>query len=312
MELFQVQRERGGQRGVRDAPLALVPHAGLPRGGHRFAPLAALGCVSGTLKGARAWEPFAVAGYCVLGHSLAAHKEFRFLEPALPPTLAAAGGALAAWQTEPKTAWRTRRAVALVLLTQIPAAAYLSWWHQSGTVAAVQPTSPPRSRRAGETRAGGVFFATPCHQHPLPHARAPAQPRARADVVPECPPASVEGRGEHEPDEADRFFADPETFLDHRFGSVGDDGAPSHVVLFDGTSRDAGMRRWLEKWDFEVQKRLFHAHFAVDRELQAEVLVFARAGGGEPRGGASARLAGKTTETRREGNAGRVVTANEL
>ena len=48
------------------------------------------------------------------------------------------------------------------------------------------------------------------------------------------------------------------------------------MVLFDGTSRDAGMRRWLEKWDFEVQKRLFHAHFAVDRELQAEVLVFAR------------------------------------
>ena len=104
---------------------------GFPAVATCFAPLAFFGCVSGTLKGARAWEPFAVTLYCVLGYSLAAHKEFRFLMPALPPTLAAAGGALAAWQADPRTAWRTRRAVALVLLTQIPAAAYLSWWHQS-------------------------------------------------------------------------------------------------------------------------------------------------------------------------------------
>jgi hypothetical protein len=53
------------------------------------------------------------------------------------------------------------------------------------------------------------------------------------------------------------------------------------------------MKRWLEKWGFEVHKRLFHAHFAVDRELQAEVLVFARP--------VAARYA-ETPETRREEN----------
>ena len=185
-----------------------------------------------------------------------------------------------------------------MLLTQIPAAAYLSWWHQSGTVAAVRHVAALAA--AGETRAGGVFFATPCHQHPFhTHAHLPSRVPVPMSFL-ECPPASAEGRGEHEPDEADRFFADPETFLDHRFGSVGDDGAPSHVVLFDGTSRDAGMRRWLEKWDFEVQKRLFHAHFAVDRELQAEVLVFARPEAAS-RAEASARLAGNNGDTR-EGN----------
>ena len=100
---------------------------------------------------------------------------------------------------------------------------------------------------------------------------------------------------------ADRFFADPETFLDTRFPRDGANGAPSHVVLFDGTSRDAGMKRWLEKWGFEMHKRLFHAHFAVDRELQAEVLVFARPiAAREPE--APPRASPETPETRREEN----------
>ena len=133
-------------------------------------------------------------------------------------------------------------------------------------------------RVAGKVRAGGVFFATPCHQHPFhSHAHLPSRVPVPMAFL-ECQPAAVEGRNEHEPDEADRFFADPETFLDRRFesGDGADERLPSHVVLFDGTSRDAGMRRWLDKWGFEVHERLFHAHFAVDRELQAEVLVFAR------------------------------------
>ena len=189
-----------------------------------FAPLAALGCVSGTLKGARAWEPFAVAGYCVLGHSLAAHKEFRFLMPALPPTLAAAGGALAAWQTEPKTAWRTRRAVALVLLTQIPAAAYLSWWHQSGTVAAVRHVAALAA--AGETRAGGVFFATPCHQHPF-HTHAHLQPRARADVVPGVPARLGGGQGRARAGRGRPLLRRPGDLSGPPVRKRGDDGAPS-------------------------------------------------------------------------------------
>ena len=189
---FKFNVNEGGSAAYGTHPWHWYLTQGFPAVATVFAPLAALGCVSGTLKGARAWEPFAVAGYCVLGHSLAAHKEFRFLMPALPPTLAAAGGALAAWQTEPKTAWRTRRAVALVLLTQIPAAAYLSWWHQSGTVAAVRHVAALAA--AGETRAGGVFFATPCHQHPFhTHAHLPSRVPVPMSFL-ECPPASAEGR----------------------------------------------------------------------------------------------------------------------
>ena len=298
---FKFNVAEGGSAAYGTHPWHWYLTQGFPAVATVFAPLAFLGCVSGTLKGARPWEPFAVAGYCVLGHSLAAHKEFRFLMPALPPTLAAAGGALAAWQAEPRTAWRTRRAVALVLLTQIPAAAYLSWWHQSGTVAAVRHVA--RLAAEGKVRAGGVFFATPCHQHPFhSHAHLPSRVPVPMAFL-ECQPAAVEGRNEHEPDEADRFFADPETFLDRRFesGDGADERLPSHVVLFDGTSRDAGMRRWLDKWGFEVHERLFHAHFAVDRELQAEVLVFARPAAARS-AEAPPRAAPEPPDARREGN----------
>ena len=298
---FKFNVSEGGSAAYGTHPWHWYLTQGFPAVATVFAPLAFLGCVSGTLKGARPWEPFAVAGYCILGHSLAAHKEFRFLMPALPPTLAAAGGALAAWQTGPRTAWRTRRAVALVLLTQIPAAAYLSWWHQSGTVAAVRHIAALAAD--GKVHAGGVFFAMPCHQHPFhSHAHLPTRVPVPMAFL-ECLPASVEGRGEHEPDEADRFFADPETFLDHRFPRDGANGAPSHVVLFDGTSRDAGMKRWLDKWGFETQKRLFHAHFAVDRELQAEVLVFARPVAAR-RAEAPPRASTEPPDARREGNGG--------
>ena len=298
---FKFNVAEGGSAAYGTHPWHWYLTQGFPAVATVFAPLAFLGCVSGTLKGARPWEPFAVAGYCVLGHSLAAHKEFRFLMPALPPTLAAAGGALAAWQAEPRTAWRTRRAVALVLLTQIPAAAYLSWWHQSGTVAAVRHVA--RLAAEGKVRAGGVFFATPCHQHPFhSHAHLPSRVPVPMAFL-ECQPAAVEGRNEHEPDEADRFFADPETFLDRRFesGDGADERLPSHVVLFDGTSRDAGMRRWLDKWGFEVHERLFHAHFAVDRELQAEVLVFARPAAARS-AEAPPRAAPEPPDARRKGN----------
>ena len=55
-----------------------------------FLPLAVVGCVR---EGVR--EPAVVGVWTVLGHSLVAHKEFRFLMPALPSALTAAGAGLA-------------------------------------------------------------------------------------------------------------------------------------------------------------------------------------------------------------------------
>ena len=227
-----------------------------------------------SLRGAFWWEPFLVAAYTIAGHSIAKHKEFRFLMPAVPPTLAAAGGCLAVWHRDPAKKWRAKKAVSLILLTQIPAAAYLGWWHQSGTVPAMGMLA--NFAQNGEVGTGGIFFATPCHQtpfHSFMHQRSRVPVRMH---FLECPPASVAGRTEGAPDEADLFFANPGPFLQSKFPLHDEHNAPSHVVMFDGTSRDPGVAQWLDERGFAMKKNLFHAHFAVDRELQARVLIFAR------------------------------------
>ena len=51
---------------------------------------------------------------------------------------------------------------------------------------------------------------------------------------------------------------------------------PSHVVMFNGTHDAPGVSDWLVSWGFRRRWDIFHAHFEVDRELQARVWVYAR------------------------------------
>ena len=48
---------------------------------------------------------------------------------------------------------------------------------------------------------------------------------------------------------------------------------PSHVVMFNGTYGTPGVSDWLASWGFTRRWDIFHAHFEVDRELQARVWV---------------------------------------
>lgn len=48
---------------------------------------------------------------------------------------------------------------------------------------------------------------------------------------------------------------------------------PSHVVMFNGTYEAPGVSDWLASWGFTRRWDIFHAHFEVDRELQARVWV---------------------------------------
>ena len=68
--------------------------------------------------------------------------------PALAPTLAAAGAQLASFSGRKRVA-----AVALILLTQIPAALCLSLRHQSGTVSVMSVLTAAVD--AGETHSAG-------------------------------------------------------------------------------------------------------------------------------------------------------------
>ncbi|GAB2270224.1 hypothetical protein Dimus_005130 [Dionaea muscipula] len=72
------------------------------------------------------------------------------------------------------------------------------------------------------------------------------------------------------PDESDRFMMDPPGFAT---AFAKNWSMPSHIVLFD--SEEPSLKDFLVYHSFVEVKRLFHAHFKVDRDLQASVVVYA-------------------------------------
>ena len=129
--------------------------------------------------------------------------------PALPSALTAAGAGLARSRSRraargggdarKRSSRGWAAAAALALATQAPAAAYLSTWHQSGTLAVMPEVVSAVDR--GEVHSGGVLFATPCHQTPF-HSHV-HRPGVRLDFL-KCPPSD-----DGAPDEADRFWTNP-------------------------------------------------------------------------------------------------------
>ena len=145
MELFQVQRHRGGGALYGSHPWHWNLTQGYPAIATVFIPLAVMSCV-----GKKRWAPLTVIGWTVLGYSVPSHKEFRFLLPALAPALAAAGAQLASFSKHKRIA-----AVALIVLTQVPLALYLSIRHQSGVVSVWSELAKAVDR--GETHSAGIL-----------------------------------------------------------------------------------------------------------------------------------------------------------
>ncbi|KVI09023.1 GPI mannosyltransferase [Cynara cardunculus var. scolymus] len=72
------------------------------------------------------------------------------------------------------------------------------------------------------------------------------------------------------PDESDRFMMDPMGFISQFAKNW---SQPSHIVLFDNEEKH--LKDFLLSHSFEERKRFFHAHFKVDQDLQASVVVYA-------------------------------------
>lgn len=126
-------------------------------------------------------------------HSTSPHKEFRFLLPVLPIAHAYAGQAVSALlaaagrpggSSDPgQRQQRQRRlgtvATVALFMLHVPAALYLSVWHQSGALSAVDAVAREipafvASKMAVAMAAGGepsvdvsVHFLMPCHSAPL-------------------------------------------------------------------------------------------------------------------------------------------------
>lgn len=120
------------------------------------------------------------------------------------------------------------------------------------------------SKEAQNEKVKGILFLMPCHATPYFSTLHYDLPMRILD----CSPSEEKGI----PDESDHFMMDPVSFVSTLMtnGSL-----PSHVVLFD--SEEKLLRDFLTSHSFTEITRFFHAHFKVDRDLQASVVVYALA-----------------------------------
>lgn len=199
----------------------------------------------------------------VLGvYSLLGHKEFRFVLPVLPIALMFSGYSLARIGVPKRTRYtclsKKSVLVFLLLITNLPMALYMSLVHQRGTEDVMNHLSVEAAR--GKVRS--ILFFTPCHATPYYSTLHRNIPMRFLDCTPS------EGRGVL--DESDQFMLDPVGFATEFAKSW---SPPSHIVVFD--AQEKLLEKFLDLHNFKEVKRFFHAHFKVDRELQASITVYA-------------------------------------
>ncbi|KAG8372474.1 hypothetical protein BUALT_Bualt12G0069900 [Buddleja alternifolia] len=218
------------------------------------------------------WKVSGLIAWVLGAYSLLGHKEFRFVLPVLPMALMFSGYSLATLgQCEmPKRkakenssshrnhSKKLQLAVFFLLVTNLPMALYMSMVHQRGT----EDVMNYLSKEASENKVKNILFLTPCHATPYYSTLHHDLPMRFLD----CTPSEEKGIL----DESDKFLADPIGFA---AALARNWSLPSHIVLFD--SQERLLKEFLISNHFQEIKRFFHAHFKVDRELQASILVYA-------------------------------------
>ncbi|PPS10393.1 hypothetical protein GOBAR_AA10254 [Gossypium barbadense] len=163
--------------------------------------------------------------------------------------------------------WPSRKQLAIffLLASNIPMALYMSLIHQRGTEDAMNYLS----KEAAKGKVKSIVFLMPCHATPyystlhnnLPMRFLDCTPNSNAIHMP-CSKGM--------PTESDRFMMDPVSFA---VDFAKNWSHPSHIVLFDSEERH--LKDFLISHSFREVRRFFHAHFKVDRDLQASVVVYA-------------------------------------
>ncbi|XP_049359842.1 mannosyltransferase APTG1 isoform X2 [Solanum verrucosum] len=217
------------------------------------------------------WKLSGLIAWCLAIYSLLGHKEFRFVLPVLPIALMFSGYWLATIGWPDKSNGRGKRspsshdrcsgklqlAVLFLAVSNIPMAFYMSMVHQRGT----EDVMNYLSVEADSGKVKSVLFFTPCHATPYYSTLHRNLPMRFLD----CTPSDEKGAL----DESDQFLVDPAGFATEFAKNW---SIPSHIVLFD--FQEKLLKDFLALHNFEEIKRFFHAHFKVDRELQASVAVY--------------------------------------
>ncbi|XP_061997167.1 mannosyltransferase APTG1-like isoform X2 [Rosa rugosa] len=221
------------------------------------------------------WKLSGLIAWVLVLYSVLGHKEFRFVLPVLPIALIFSGYSLTALKTSVsgngqrnksadyhnKFSAKMLLAIFFLLATNIPMALYMSLVHQRGT----EDVTYYLSNEVVEGKVTDILFLMPCHATPYYSTVHRNLPMRFLD----CTPSEEKGI----PDESDQFMMDPVGFASEFAKNW---SLPSHIVLFD--SEEKKLRDFLVSHSFKEIQRFFHAHFKVDRDLQASVVVYALTG----------------------------------
>ncbi|CAI8611283.1 unnamed protein product [Vicia faba] len=232
-------------------------------------------CIAGIIY-SKQWKFTGLLAWVLSFYSILGHKEFRFVLPVLPIALMFSGYSLAMIEDpgagssqykekkfskeHNKCPPKMTAAIIFLLATNIPMALYMSLVHQRGP----EDVMNHLAKEAFQGKVKSILFLTPCHATPyysMLHRNLPMQ-------FLDCTPSSEE-KGVL--DESDRFMTDPVSFMSKLANNW---SFPSHIVLFD--PEEQKLRSFLSSFDYREEKRFFNAHFKVDRDLQASIVVYVR------------------------------------
>jgi len=206
-------------------------------------------------------------------YSFLGHKEFRFIFTTLPFAMCLVGKYYASIESTPTFGRPVKKAVMIGVITLLNLASffYLAVFHQRGNLDVVRDLADRLDRMNQSQRDDSfVLFLLPCHQHPyyshLHHnvAMRFLQCEPHFAVESALSPDSYV-------DEADRFFSQPEIWLQNFLSSR----LPSHVILSRRTEKQ--LTPLLRTVGLERNQTFFHSHFQMDSRMGTELLLFSKA-----------------------------------
>ncbi|KAJ9153496.1 hypothetical protein P3X46_026926 [Hevea brasiliensis] len=227
--------------------------------------------IAGSIK-SKYWKLSGLIAWVLILYSVLGHKEFRFVLPVLPIALIFSGYALSVMarpdsphvkrkgSSKSHTKWPSKVGFAVIFLlaTNIPMAIYMNLVHQRGT----EDVMIYLSKEARNEKVKSILFLMPCHATPYYSTLHHHLPMRFLDCTP--------SEEKEIPDESDRFMFDPVGFASELAKNW---SLPSHIVLFE--SEERLLKDFLIAHSFREIRRFFHAHFKVDRDLQASVVIYA-------------------------------------
>ncbi|KAI9276079.1 Alg9-like mannosyltransferase family-domain-containing protein [Sporodiniella umbellata] len=195
-----------------------------------------------------------MSAWVVFVYSLLPHKEFRFIYPIVPVLLMVTSYGL---HQIPSSIWR-KRAYIFLILTQLPMAFYLSFYHQRGVIESMLWLRAEIQK----ARVESIGVLMPCHSTPWDSIlHSPHIPKWFLSCEPPLSLNSV--------DEADLFYQDPALFL--KLNTNDRIWPTSHLVLFDNLL--SKLDQELQKLGYKECQRFFNSHFHDDSRRKGDVVI---------------------------------------